>query len=249
MRGPEHDAVKFYSWMFAGGKHAGSRLFRASPGSVHLVFLREDYGILHTVGDYPAYDLEFPTGWLPAFISLWGSGQTLDADLFERIAAVRLRAEFESIPAAEREYFSPGMHTLIGLTSPFFVAKQLDTLCRDLANPFGQFAACYASAQAFPGRCRNYLLAMETEGATPRDHGLHKLFVHCEASGREEIAGLRAANWPLPDVQSGWSITPERRRLAMRLYASASDTEFHQAACEAAFGIPEARDIPECSAH
>ena len=129
------------------------------------------------------------------------------------------------------------------------MAGQLDTLCRQLANPSGRFAACYTTAQAFPGRCQYYRLAMEAETEAPRNDRLHKLFAHCEASAREEISGLRAANWPLPDFESGWSLTPERRRLAMRLYASAIDTEFHQAACEAAFSVPEARDIPECSSH
>jgi hypothetical protein len=248
MRGPERSAVQFDSWMYAGGKHGGSRLFHPSPGSVHVVFLREDNGILHTVGDYPAYDLEFPTRWLPAFISQWKSGKSLDADLFERIAAVQLQAEFESIRAAEREYFSPGMQALMGLTSPFFVAGQLDTLCRQLANPSGRFAACYLSAQTFPGRCQAYRLAIKADLEGTQAYGLFKLLEYCEASAEEEISALRGSNWPLPDSESSWSITPERHRLAMRLYASAIDAEFHKAACEAAFSMPEARAIPECFA-
>ncbi len=249
IRGSQPETVLFYSWIYAGGKHGGSRLFNPLPGSVHIVFLREDSGILHTVGDYPAYDVEVPTRWLAAFASEWNSGQNIGPDPLERIVAAHLAAEFEGVPDGEREHYSPGLQTLIGITSPFFVARQLDIMCRQLANPAGRSAACYTAAQAFPGRCQDYRLAMEADTQLPPVDRLGKLLEYCEASTPELISGLRAANWPLPDSESNWSITPERRRLAMRLYASAIDADFHQAACEAAFSMPEARDIPECSSH
>lgn len=247
IRSSQPETVTFYSWIYAGGSHGGSRLFNPQPGSIHIVFLREEGGILHTVGDYPAYDVEVPTRWLAAFVSEWGSLQNIGSNPLERIAAAHLKAEFEGVPDGEREHFSRGMQTLIGITSPFFVARQLDMMCRQLANPTGRSAACYTAAQAFPGRCQDYQLAMEAD--TPPLDGLRKLLEYCEASTPETIADLRAANWPLPDSESSWTITPERHRLALRLYASAMDAEFHQAACEAALSMPEARDIPECSSH
>jgi hypothetical protein len=246
IRGSHPETVRFYGWVYAGGSHGGSRLFNPRPGSIHVVFLREDGGILHTVGDYPAYDVEVETRWLAAFVSEWGS-QDIGSNLLERIVAAHLKAEFGGVPDGDREYFSPGLQTLIGITNSFFVARQLDMMCHQLANPTGRSAACYTAAQAFPGRCQDYRLAMEAD--TQPGDGLRKVLEHCEASTAETISDLRAANWPLPDWESSWSITPERHRLAMRFYASAIDPEFHQAACEAARVMPEARDIPECPSH
>src|SRR5205823_2619472 len=39
LRGSEPAIVKFYSWVWASGKHGGSRLFDPSPRSVHILFL------------------------------------------------------------------------------------------------------------------------------------------------------------------------------------------------------------------
>jgi hypothetical protein len=61
LRGTETHRVQFYSCVWASGKHGGPRLFHVSPGSVHVLFLRNDSGYLHTVGDYPSYDLELRT--------------------------------------------------------------------------------------------------------------------------------------------------------------------------------------------
>lgn len=247
IRGSQPDTVLFYSWIYAGARHGGNRLFNPRPSSIHIVFLREDGGILQTVGDYPAYDVEVPTQRSAAFLSAWDSLQNTGPNPLERIVAAHLKAEFEGVRDGDREHFSADMQTLIGITSPFFVARQLDTMCRQLANPPGRAAACYTTAQAFPGRCQGYRLAMEAD--SPSSDRLRNLLEYCEASTPETISDLRAANWPLADFESSWSVTPERHRLAMRLYASAIDAEFHRAACEAAFSMPEARDIPECSPH
>jgi hypothetical protein len=87
--------TEFYSWVWASGKHGGPRLFHPTPDSVHVLFLTEDSGYLHTVGDYPAYDLEVSSRLVQNFIDTWRAGYFQGADLLERIAAVRLKAEFE----------------------------------------------------------------------------------------------------------------------------------------------------------
>lgn len=166
LRGTEGEAVEFYSWVWASGSHGGPRLFYVGPGSKHILFLREEGGYLHTVGDYPAYDLEISSVWLPEF-----------------------QSEFKSTRYAKEADF---------------------------------------------------------EGAQSRR--LAQWFRSCEARTTAEIDYARQNNWRWPFFDDGWRQTPERRRLTMRLYASAMDREFQQAACEAAASMPEAGDIPECSA-
>jgi hypothetical protein len=247
LRGTNLNTIEFYSWVWASGKHGGPRLFHPYPGSSHILFLRDDHGYLHTVGDYPSYDLEIPSRGVPTFISEWKSGSESRSDLFERLTTVRLGAEldtYDTSPADRWHTWSFDIHDLMGLTSPFFVASKLDSFCRNFANPFGQVAACEATAREFPGRCEAYRVAKKI--ATK---GMEVSFYpdwagDCEARMEDSIAFHRSRNWPL--FLFGWSETPERRRLAMRLYASATDPEFHKAACDAAATMPEARDIPEC---
>ena len=64
LRGSLPDEIQFYSWVWSSGKHGGPRLFQPSPGSLHILFLHDESGYLHTVGDYPAYDLEIQRRWL-----------------------------------------------------------------------------------------------------------------------------------------------------------------------------------------
>jgi len=52
LRGPDRPELEFYTWVWASEKHGGPRLFHCGPGSVHILFLREDSGYLRTVGDY-----------------------------------------------------------------------------------------------------------------------------------------------------------------------------------------------------
>jgi len=146
LRGSEVSRMQFYSWVWASGKHGGPRLFSPSPGSVHTLFLKEDSSYLHTVGDYPAYDVEIRSQWVPAFLASWKAGYAQGAELIERIVAVRLKAELESIPTGRGEYWLD-TEELAELTSQSFIASQLDSLCHVLTNPVGRVKACAALAE------------------------------------------------------------------------------------------------------
>ena len=258
VRGQVRGSVEFYSWVWASGKHGGPRLFSPSPGSSHVIFLRGDGGYLHTVGDYPSYDLGLSSRWLPALLSAWSSSRENDSDPLERLAGLRLHAEFESLSASEiganlddsspvpRDYYMRGLPDLVRLVGPFLIATQLDDICRHSENRFGRFAACDVTGREFPGRCQAYLLA---GGPTPGGIGgglAAKALRTCEAEMQDLVRQLRSDDLPTNGFY-GWSLTPETRRIAMRLYASAMDPEFRVAACEVAATMPEARDIPECS--
>lgn len=150
LRGNEGGALKFYSWVWASAKHGGPRLFNPVPGSTHVLFLHKQHGYTHTVGEYPAYDLEIRSRWLPAFISQWNSRQIEGGDLMERIAAGRLRAELESVPLESQPYWLR-TDELVGLTSQAFVTSQLDSLCQLLTNPTARRAACEAATNEVSG--------------------------------------------------------------------------------------------------
>jgi hypothetical protein len=144
IRGKAPPALEFFSWVWASGKHGGPRLFNAAPDYVHVFFLKEDSGFLHSVGDYPAYDLEIRSRWVPSFITNWNAGYGQGGDVMERIVAVRLKAELENIGESEgREYWLNTLE-LAGLTSRSFVAGYLNVLCNQLANPAGKAKACAA---------------------------------------------------------------------------------------------------------
>jgi hypothetical protein len=251
IRGPVLGNVEFYSWVWASGKHGGPRLFHPSQGSIHVVFLRTENRYLHTVGDYPSYDLELSSRWLPALLSAWNSSRNGDADPLERLVRLRLDAEFGGLSAndvraeASRDYYLFDLPDLVRLFGPFFVATQLDDICRHSGNQFGRLAACDVTGREFPGRCQAYQLA---PNSTPEgmESVLTKAFKRCEAETQELILRLRSNDLPQRGFY-GWSLTPEHRRGAMRLYASAMDPEFQNAACEVAATMPEARDIPECA--
>lgn len=252
LRGPVWGNVEFYSWVWASGKHGGPRLFHPSQGSIHVVFLRTENRYLHTIGDYPSYDLELSPRWLPALLSEWKSSRNGDADVLERLVRLRLDAEFGGLSANEvrpevisRDYYLGGLPDLVRLVGPFVVASQLDDICRLSGNQFGRLAACDVTAREFPGRCQAYRIAANS---TPEgmEAVLTKAFKRCEAETQELILRLRSHDLPLRGFY-GWSLTPEHRRGAVRLYASAMDPEFQGAACEIAATMPEARGIPECA--
>jgi len=96
IRGDATGIVEFCSWVWASGKHGGARLFNPTPPSVHVLFLKDDSGYLHTVGDYPAYDIEIRARWVQEFVANWKSGYSDGAGLMERIVAIRLKAELDS---------------------------------------------------------------------------------------------------------------------------------------------------------
>jgi hypothetical protein len=153
VRGSERSDIQFYSWIWASGNHGGRRLFHASPESIHVLFLKEESGYLHTVGDYPAYDLEIRHRWLPAFLADWRAGYEQGGGLIERVVAVRIKAELEtaptdlsSLPPDRRDWWWCDGE-LMELTSASFIGRQLDSLCRSLSNPVGRVAACMESAK------------------------------------------------------------------------------------------------------
>jgi hypothetical protein len=148
LRGSETNRTQFYSWVWASGKHGGPRLFHPSPGSIHILFLRNESGYLRTVGDYPSYDLEIRSRWLAAFLAEWRAGSDQNLELFERVVAVRLKAELQSIHnEASESWLYAG--ELSDLTSRSFVAGQLESLCQRLTNPVGRTQACAAYAEEF----------------------------------------------------------------------------------------------------
>jgi hypothetical protein len=249
LRGGVNGKVQFYSWVWASGDHGGYRLFRPFPGYIHLLFLHFEGGYLHTVGDYPAYDLLIRRSLVPAISSRLMPSPGNPSDLFERIVAACITADLGSAPAVITRDDEPAdMEDLVGLTSPFYVASRLDSICRNFPNRFGRFAACMTTANEFYGRCRAYSFAREGDTQGVEATFVTEAHARCEAWEPGNIAFLRERHWPIPPDQDGWRITPERHRLAMRLYASALDDRFRAAACESAATMPEARDIPECSA-
>jgi hypothetical protein len=151
LRGDVRGPIQFYSWVWASGQHGGARLFRPYSGYCHVLFLREEGGYLRTVADYPAYDLEIPHRWLSAVVSGLQSGSESGSDLFERIVRVLIRTDLESARAIVGSSVPIEIDDLEGLTSEFYIASQLDSFCRHLANRFGRFAACDETAGLFYG--------------------------------------------------------------------------------------------------
>jgi len=131
LRGAEMQQIVFYTWVYHFGKHGGPRLFHPWTGSFHVVFLRKESGHLHTVGDYPNYDLEIPAESIPLFLSLWHTGYAQASGLPERIAAVSLKAYLETPSAMRSRTFSP-VSDLTDLTGRPFVKDQLNSLCPHL---------------------------------------------------------------------------------------------------------------------
>ena len=99
LRGNVRGPMRFYSWVWASGKHGGERLFHPFPNYCHVLFLREEAGYLHTVGDYPAYDLEFSCNRLPAILSGLESNSGDGPDLLERLVTVFIKTELEAATA------------------------------------------------------------------------------------------------------------------------------------------------------
>lgn len=82
----------------------------------------------------------------------WRAGNGREVSFMERIVAARLKAELESItPGMVREsalgQYWLNTWELAELTSPSFIAGQLDLHCRMLSNPAGRAEACAALAE------------------------------------------------------------------------------------------------------
>lgn len=258
LRGPVRTKVEFYSWVWASGKHGGSRLFNPLPGSNHVIFLQQESRYLHTVGDYPSYDLELNSRLMPALLAEWHSGRGNADNPLERLVACRLHAEFDNLSASEvyaqfkdsvpipREYYLHDVHNLVRLAGDLFLANQLDDVCRHSTNRFGRIAACDVTGSVFPGRCQAYRLAQEAGPEQAASNVLARALTSCEARAGDALRALQS-NDQLFNDPSGWERMPGYRREVMRVSASAMDAEVHKAACEVAATMPEARDIPECA--
>lgn len=252
LRGNERGEIQFYSWRFAGPMHGGPRLFHVSPGSHHILFLRREGGYLHTVGDYPTYDVEISQDArhakqvLPTILAGLKPNSPNASDLFERIVTAQLKAELETVDCF-CESFGFETWTLAGLSSPFYVATVLDSFCREFPNPFGRFAACEATATEFVGRCDAFRLAHEAGSTAVSAANLAEQRGYCEEDEASFLDKLRARQWPLTWLDYGWRKTAERWRMDTRVYASAMDPEFRAEACNIVATMPEARDIPECA--
>lgn len=258
MREPARTTVQFHSWVWASGKHGGPRLFHPDPGGIRVVFLREEGGYLHTVGDYPSYDLPLRPAWVPAMVSAWKSWQASAAGPLERLVAFRLRAEIEGLTDKQlrdgfghdgpkvNHHWVTNIHELVRLVGPLFVVTQLDGLCLRSGSPPARFAACFVTAEYFPGRCEAYQIARKATADGFRGGYLDNRFTSCQASEGYRIRRL----WSDAEARTGFHgarTAPQHRRETMRVYASAMDRGVRRAACELAAAIPEARDLPECT--
>lgn len=250
VRGEARKNIKFYSWIWASGSHGGPRLFHAHPGNHSVVFLRDEGGYAHTVGDYPSYDLELYRSWLPTLVRDWNSEKMNGVDPLARLVALRLRVEFESMTIKRlregfgedgpkvNHHWAGDMYDLVRVAGPLFVANQIDDTCLHSSNPSARFAACYVTAVYFPGRCEAYRAArVEGVGETL----LSKRFLSCRAGERELIDDVRSGRVQWWDYR-GARLTEARRRETLRVFASAMDRNVHRAACEVAEG-----SIPECA--
>lgn len=258
LRGPTRAKVEFYSWVWESGKHGGPRLFRPYPGSNHIIFLRQEGRYLHTVGDYPSYDLELNSRLMPALLAEWHSGRGNADNPLERLVACRLHAEFDNLSASEinaqfkdsvpipREYYLHDVHDLVRLAGDLFLANELDGVCRHSTNRFGRIAACDVTGRMLPGRCQAFRLAQEAGPEDAARNVLARALESCEARAGDALLDIRSYDQQSSDA-SGWKRMPGYRREVMRVYASAMDAEVHKAACEVAAMMPEDRDIPECA--
>lgn len=249
--------VEFYSWIWNSGSHGGPRLFHPYPDRIRAVFLRSEDGFLHTVGDYPSYDLELNSDWVPALVSAWRAGQLNTLEPADRLVALRLRAELEGLsPRQLRDDFGDdgprvnhhwawGLHDLMRLAGPLFVAAQLDELCLHSRNPAARFAACFVVGQHFPGRCAAFQLALKATGDGFGAGYLNMLTESCPVWERREIRELEQGMgryWVGRPAGPG----PRQDAESLRVYATAMNPAFRQAACEFAARTPELRGLPEC---
>jgi len=259
LNGTVQNQVEFYSWIWASGSHGGPRLFHPNPGKIRVLFLRKEGTYWHTVGDYPSYDLEFPSSWVPALLSDWKTGYENRLDPLERLVALRFRAEFEALSVGQlredfdsvgplvNHYWATDLVDLVRLVGPWFVATQLDTICHRSANPSARLAACFVSGEYFPGRCEAFRLAQEANSEGIGGDFLMRKFRSCQTADRDLATDLLSGKMSRSRF-GGWSFESPHRREMLRVYASAMNQRVHLAACEVAAKMSEARDIPECTA-
>ena len=195
LRGGLRGPIQLYSWVWASGQHGGERLFQPYPGYNHILFLRDEGGYLHTVGDYPHYDLEIRRNWLQEVAAGLQSVSPNGSDVFERIVAARLKAEFKTATVISPNYWPLDGDDLAGLTSPFYVASVLDSLCRESLNRFARFAACEAIGSQLRGRCDAYRLARKADVEGVEAEFIGGAFQRCEALEPQIIDWFNKNRW------------------------------------------------------
>ncbi len=142
LRGSLPETITFHSWLFAGGKHGGPRLFHAGDGSLHILFLKRDGPYLHTVGNYPAHDLELHRSWAPRLVQSWKERATNYPNIFERLAHALIEAELQDDSSPRLSHYSPLDFDLQGITSRAFVQSTFESHCASDTIPAARAAAC-----------------------------------------------------------------------------------------------------------
>lgn len=142
LRGSLPDTITFHSWLFAGGKHGGPRLFHAHDGSLHSLFLKRVGPYLHTVGDYPAHDLELHRSWAPRLVQSWKDLAAKYPNIFERLTHALIEAELQDDQSPRLSHYSPLDFDLQGITSRAFVQSAFESHCASATNPAIRAAAC-----------------------------------------------------------------------------------------------------------
>ena len=198
---------------------------------------------MHTVGDYPSYDLEVPGQWAPHLLSGWRSDRSGYVDPVERLVALLFRAEFEplSVDQLREDFDSNGprvnhhwavdLQDVIRLVGPFFVVRQLDSICHHSVNPSARVAACFVSGEYFPGRCGAFELAQEANTEGIGGKFLIEKFRSCAVADRNLAAEVISGDLSLSRFGT-WVRSASHRREALRVYATAIDHRVHLAACE-----------------
>ena len=144
LRGSASSEITFYSWTWAGGKHGGPRLFHIHPGTVHVLFLRQEGPHLHTVGDYPAHDVELKKSQIPALTKRWQQSRAGALSDMERLTAALIETNLEMPDSPVPHHFTEIYTDVVDLAGVDFIQSQLAAHCRAFPTALGQAAACSA---------------------------------------------------------------------------------------------------------
>lgn len=144
LRGSTPSEITFYSWILAYGSHGGYRLFNANPDTTHLLFLEQNGPYLHTVGDYPAHDLEMRESYVPIFTRRWRQDRPQDLTDIERLTAAWIETNLETLSSPGPPHYCRDYMDLVKLTGFDFIQSQLAAHCRAFPTALGQASACSA---------------------------------------------------------------------------------------------------------
>jgi hypothetical protein len=144
LRGSAPSNITFHSWVLAHGGVGGYRSFNASPSTTHILFLEQKGPYLHTVGDFPAHDLEMRTSYLPLFIKHWQQNRPQTLTDLQRLAAAWIETSLETLSSPGPPHYSYEYMELVKLTGFDFIQSQLAIHCRNFPIAIGQASACSA---------------------------------------------------------------------------------------------------------